>query len=37
MLEVELELSKLGVPIRTRHNEVATNQYEVTPIFENST
>ncbi len=36
MLEVELELSKLGVPIKTRHNEVAPNQYEVAPIFENS-
>jgi glutamine synthetase len=36
MLEVELELAKLGVPIKTRHNEVAPNQYEVAPIFENS-
>src|ERR1700685_993185 len=35
-LEVELELAKLGVPIKTRHNEVAPNQYEVAPIFENS-
>src|SRR3954467_4915539 len=37
MLEVELELAKLGVPIKTRHNEVAPGQYEVAPIFENST
>jgi glutamine synthetase len=36
MLETEQELSKLGVPIKTRHNEVAPAQYEVAPIFENS-
>ena len=36
MLECEVELAKLGVPIKTRHNEVAPNQYEVAPIFENS-
>src|SRR5690349_11190404 len=36
MLEVERELAKLGVPIKTRHNEVAPGQYEVAPIFENS-
>ena len=36
MLEIERELAKLGVPIKTRHNEVAPNQYEVAPIFENS-
>jgi glutamine synthetase len=36
MLDVELELAKLGVPIKTRHNEVAPNQYELAPIFENS-
>ncbi len=36
MLEVEFELAKLGVPIKTRHNEVAPAQYEVAPIFENS-
>jgi glutamine synthetase len=36
MLEVEQELAKLGVPIKTRHNEVAPNQFEVAPIFENS-
>jgi glutamine synthetase len=36
MLDVERELGKLGVPIKTRHNEVAPNQYEVAPVFENS-
>jgi glutamine synthetase len=36
MLDVEAELAKLGVPIKTRHNEVAPNQYEVAPVFENS-
>src|SRR6201747_717558 len=36
MLEVEQELAKLGVPIKTRHNEVAPGQYELAPIFENS-
>src|SRR5262245_26637398 len=36
MLETEQELQKLGVPVKTRHNEVAPNQYEIAPIFENS-
>jgi glutamine synthetase len=36
MLETEQELAKLGVPTKTRHNEVAPNQYELAPIFENS-
>jgi glutamine synthetase len=36
MLETEKELAKLGVPIKTRHNEVAPAQYELAPIFENS-
>src|SRR3954471_4213736 len=36
MLDVERELAKLGVPVKTRHNEVAPNQYEIAPIFENS-
>ena len=36
MLETELELAKLGVPVKTRHNEVAPNQYEIAPVFENS-
>jgi glutamine synthetase len=36
MADVECELSKLGVPVKTRHNEVAPSQYELAPIFENS-
>lgn len=34
MLEVEHELYKLGIPVKTRHNEVAPAQYEIAPIFE---
>jgi len=34
MLEVERELYKLGVPIKTRHNEVAPGQFEIAPIYE---
>jgi glutamine synthetase len=34
MLESELELYKLGVPVKTRHNEVAPSQYEIAPVFE---
>jgi len=34
MSEVEYELYKLGVPVKTRHNEVAPNQFETAPIFE---
>ena len=36
MADAEAELIKLGVPIKTRHNEVAPSQYELAPIFENS-
>ncbi|MBA2763355.1 MAG: glutamine synthetase III, partial [Thermoleophilaceae bacterium] len=36
MMETELELARLGVPIKTRHNEVAPGQYEIAPVFENS-
>ncbi|WP_406699587.1 glutamine synthetase III [Singulisphaera sp. Ch08] len=36
MLEGELELYKLGVPVKTRHNEVAPAQYEIAPLFENA-
>jgi len=36
MLESELELYKLGVPVKTRHNEVAPSQYELAPLFENA-
>ncbi len=34
MLEAEKELYRLGVPVKTRHNEVAPSQYEVAPVFE---
>ncbi len=34
MAESEHELYKLGVPIKTRHNEVAPSQFETAPIFE---
>ena len=34
MQEAEFELYKLGVPIKTRHNEVAPSQFELAPIFE---
>ncbi len=34
MQEVEYELFKLGIPAKTRHNEVAPSQYELAPIFE---
>ncbi len=36
MHDVENELYKVGVPVKTRHNEVAPSQYEVAPIFENA-
>ena len=36
MLEAERELFKLGVPVKTRHNEVAPGQYEIAPIFESA-
>ncbi|MGI8559790.1 MAG: glutamine synthetase III [Solirubrobacteraceae bacterium] len=36
MMDTEYELAKLGVPVKTRHNEVAPNQYEIAPVFENS-
>ena len=34
MIDAERELFKLGIPVKTRHNEVAPGQYEVAPIFE---
>jgi len=34
MFEVERELFKLGIPSKTRHNEVAPGQYEIAPVFE---
>ena len=36
MMEVERELYKLGVPVRTRHNEAAPSQYEIAPLYEPS-
>ena len=36
MMDVERELYKVGVPVKTRHNEVAPSQYEIAPIFENA-
>lgn len=36
MLECEQELFKLGVPVKTRHNEVAPSQYEIAPVYENA-
>ena len=36
MMEVETELYKTGVPVKTRHNEVAPSQYEIAPVFENA-
>ncbi|NVJ89691.1 MAG: glutamine synthetase III [Flavobacteriaceae bacterium] len=34
MKELEIESLKLGIPVKTRHNEVAPNQFELAPIFE---
>ena len=34
MIDLENEAYKLGIPVKTRHNEVAPNQFEVAPIFE---
>ena len=34
MRELEVEARKLGIPLKTRHNEVAPNQFEFAPIFE---
>ncbi len=36
MHECESELYKLGIPVKTRHNEVAPSQYEIAPIYENA-
>ena len=36
MHDVETELYKVGVPVKTRHNEVAPSQYQLAPIFENA-
>ncbi len=34
MKDLEFECLKLGIPLKTRHNEVAPNQFEIAPIFE---
>ncbi len=36
MLDTERELYKLGVPVKTRHNEVAPGQYEIAPVYEDA-
>ncbi len=36
MTDAETQLYKLGIPVKTRHNEVAPGQYEIAPIFENA-
>ena len=34
MKDLEFECYKLGIPIKTRHNEVAPNQFEIAPVYE---
>lgn len=34
MKELEFEAYKLGIPVKTRHNEVAPNQFEIAPVYE---
>ncbi|MBT8281943.1 MAG: glutamine synthetase III [Muriicola sp.] len=34
MKDLEVECTKLGIPVKTRHNEVAPNQFELAPVFE---
>lgn len=34
MRDIEIEAYKLGIPIKTRHNEVAPNQFECAPVFQ---
>ena len=36
MLATEKELYRLGIPVKTRHNEVAPSQYEIAPVFEDA-
>jgi glutamine synthetase len=36
MIDAERELFKLGIPAKTRHNEVAPGQFEIAPVFEHS-
>lgn len=34
MKDLEIECTKLGIPVKTRHNEVAPNQFELAPVYE---
>ena len=34
MKDLEMECTRLGIPVKTRHNEVAPNQFELAPVFE---
>ena len=34
MTDLEIEALKLGIPVKTRHNEVAPNQFELAPVYE---
>ncbi len=34
MKDLEIEALKLGIPVKTRHNEVAPNQFELAPVYE---
>ena len=34
MVELEYEAHRLGIPVKTRHNEVAPNQFELAPVYE---
>ena len=34
MKDLEIQALELGIPVKTRHNEVAPNQFELAPIFE---
>lgn len=36
MADAETEMFKLGIPVKTRHNEVAPSQYEIAPIYEDA-
>ena len=36
MQDAEQSLYRLGIPVKTRHNEVAPGQYEIAPVFENA-
>ena len=36
MMDVEAELYKLAIPVKTRHNEVAPGQFEIAPVYEDS-